>query len=156
MYHFVLQVHVWMGLSICHHFQFNYIQNLYVLSMCFVRYRNWIVCTICNAASTLFFGRKIFRRILAFPLHPRYIRCSTVITPDIVEFNWFETTCLSPKSAAVIEVISVDWARVILVPLFLVKFPIFTQTSVLSHHGQLGVVFAFLPPLFLVHHLPKK
>ncbi len=51
----------------------------------------------------------IFRRILAFPLHPRYIRCSTMITSDIVEFNWFETTCLLPKSAAVIEVISVDW-----------------------------------------------
>jgi hypothetical protein len=44
-----------MGLSICHHFEFNYILNLYVLSMCFVRYRNQIVCTICNAAPTLFF-----------------------------------------------------------------------------------------------------
>jgi hypothetical protein len=72
-----------------------------------------------------------------------------VITPDIVEFNWFKTTCLLPN-AAVIEVISIDWARVILVWFFFVKFPIFTQTSVLSHHGQLDVAFAFLPPLFLV------
>ncbi len=41
--------------------------------MCFVRYRSWIVCTVCNAAPMLFF----IGRILAFPLHPRYIRCST-------------------------------------------------------------------------------
>ncbi len=77
---------------------------------------------------------------------------TSVIFPcfHIVEFNWFETTPLSPKSAAVIEVISVDWTGVILVWLFLVKFPIFTQTSVLSHQGQLGVAFAFLPPMYLV------
>ncbi len=29
-----------MGLSICQHFEFNYILNLYVLSMYFVRYHN--------------------------------------------------------------------------------------------------------------------
>ncbi len=69
--------------------------------------RSWIVCTICNAVPTLFFRLKNFlMRILAFPLRPRYIHCSTLITPDIIEFNWFETTCLLPKSAAVIEVIS--------------------------------------------------
>ncbi len=45
-----------------------------------------------------------------------------MITLDIVEFDWFETTCLSPKSAVVIKVISIDWAGVILVWLFLVKF----------------------------------
>ncbi len=124
-----------------HHFEFDYILNLYVLSMCFVCYRSWIVCTVCNAA---------LMRVLAFPLRPRYIRCSTVITPDIVEFDWFKTTHLLPKSAAVIKVIPVDWAEVILLWPFLVKFPILTQTSMLSHHGQLGVAFAFLPPLFLV------
>ena len=57
---------------------------------------------------------------------------------------------MSPKSAAVIKVISVDWAGFVLVGLFLVKFPILTKTSMLSHHGQLGVAFAFLPPLFPV------
>ncbi len=28
------------GLSICHHFKFNYILNSYILSMCFMRYCN--------------------------------------------------------------------------------------------------------------------
>jgi hypothetical protein len=56
-----------------------------------------------------------------------------------------------PKSAVVIKVISFDWAGVILVRLFLVKFPILAQfPSMLSYHGQLGVAFAFLPPLFPV------
>ncbi len=71
--------------------------------------------------------KKFLMIILAFPLRPRYIRCSTVITMDIVEFDWFKTTPLSPKSAAVIEVIFVDWAGVILFWPFLVKFPIFTK-----------------------------
>ncbi len=86
-----------------------------------------------------FFRRgKFLMRILAFPLYPRYIRCSTVITPDIIEFDWwFETTHLSPKSAAVIKVISDDWAGVILVWPFLVKLSIFTQTSMLSHPRHL-------------------
>jgi hypothetical protein len=66
------------GLSICHHFEFNYILNLYVLSMCFVRYCSWIVCTVYNVAPMLFFRlRKFLMRILAFPLRPRYIHCST-------------------------------------------------------------------------------
>jgi hypothetical protein len=43
------------GLAIWHHSEFNYILNLYILSMCFVRYRNWIVCTVYNAAPMLFF-----------------------------------------------------------------------------------------------------
>jgi hypothetical protein len=73
-----------------------------------------------------------------------------MITPDIIEFDWFKTTCLSPNSAVVIKVISIDWAGFILVGLFLVKFPILTQTPVLSHHGQLGAAFAFPPPLFPV------
>ncbi len=66
------------GVSICHHFEFDYILNVYVLSMCFVRYRSWIICTVYNAASMLFFRlRKLLMRILAFPLRPRYIQCST-------------------------------------------------------------------------------
>ena len=44
-----------MGLSIHHPFEFNYILNLYVLSMCFVRYLSWIVCTICNAVPIVVF-----------------------------------------------------------------------------------------------------
>jgi hypothetical protein len=40
---------------LCHHFEFNYILNLYVLSMCFVRYRSWIICTVYNAVPMLFF-----------------------------------------------------------------------------------------------------
>ncbi len=86
---------------------------------------------------------------------PRYIRCSTRISPDIIEFDWFKTTCLLPKSAAVIKAISVDWARVILVTLSC-KVPYFNQTSVLSHHGQLDVAFAFPSPLFpvLLHISP--
>ncbi len=52
--------------------------------MCFVGYRNWIVCTVCNVAPMLFFRlHKFLMRISAFPLRPRYIRCST--------------TCLSPS-----------------------------------------------------------
>ena len=43
-----------LGVSICHHFEFD-ILNLYVLSMCFVRYRSWIVYTVYNAAPMLFF-----------------------------------------------------------------------------------------------------
>ncbi len=67
-----------LGLSICHHFDFNYILNLYVLSMCFMRYHSWIVCTVYNAVPMLIFRlRKFLMRILAFPLRPRYIRCST-------------------------------------------------------------------------------
>jgi hypothetical protein len=67
-----------LGLPICHPFEFDYIQNLYVLSMCFVRYHSWNVCTVCNAAPMLFFRLKEFlMRILAPPLRPRYIRCST-------------------------------------------------------------------------------
>jgi hypothetical protein len=70
--------------SICHHFEFNYILNLYVLSMCFVCYRSWIVCTVCNAAPMSFFRLRNFLMIIsAFPLCPRYIRCST--------------TCLLPR-----------------------------------------------------------
>ncbi len=85
-----------LGLSIHHRFEFDYILNLYLLSMCFVRYRNWIVCTICNAALPLFFRLgKFLMWILAFPLHPRYICYSTMITPDIVEF--FKTTRLLPN-----------------------------------------------------------
>jgi hypothetical protein len=43
-----------------------------------MRYCSWIICTICNAAPMLFFRlRKFLMRILAFPLRPRYIRCST-------------------------------------------------------------------------------
>ncbi len=56
-------------------------------------------------------------RILAFSLRARYICCSTRISPDIDEFKWFKTTCLLPKSAAVIKVISVDLDGVILVTL---------------------------------------
>ncbi len=44
-----------MGLSICCHFEFNYILNLYVLSMCFVHYLNRILRNLCNAAPMLFF-----------------------------------------------------------------------------------------------------
>ncbi len=84
-------------------------------------------------ANIVFQTRRFLRRILALPLRPRYIRCSTMITLDIVEFDWFKTTCLSPKSAVVIEVISVDWAGVILVWLFLVKFPIFSTSYCTSH-----------------------
>ncbi len=40
---------------LCHHFDFNYILCSYVLSMCFMLYRSWIVCTVCNAVPTLFF-----------------------------------------------------------------------------------------------------
>ena len=44
----------------------------------FVHYRSWNVCTICNAAPMLFFRlRKFLMRILAPPLCPRYICCST-------------------------------------------------------------------------------
>jgi hypothetical protein len=43
------------GLAIWPHFEFNYILNLYVLSMYFVRYPNWIVCTLYNVAPMLFF-----------------------------------------------------------------------------------------------------
>jgi hypothetical protein len=42
------------GLCVYHPFEFDYILNLYVLSMCFVRYRSWIVCTVCNAAPMSF------------------------------------------------------------------------------------------------------
>jgi hypothetical protein len=46
--------------------------------MCIIRYRSWIVCTVCNAAPMLFFRlRKFLMIISAFPLRPRYIRCST-------------------------------------------------------------------------------
>jgi hypothetical protein len=72
------------GLSICHHFEFNYILNSHVLSMCFVCYHSWIICTICNAVLMSFFRLgKFLVRISAFPLCPRYIRCCT--------------TCLSPS-----------------------------------------------------------
>jgi hypothetical protein len=67
------------GLSICHHFEFNYILNSYVLSMCSMHYHSWIVCTVYNAVLVLLFIlRKFLMRILAFPLRPRYIRCSTI------------------------------------------------------------------------------
>ncbi len=36
-------------------FWINYILNLYILSMCFVRYHNWIVCTMYYAALMMFF-----------------------------------------------------------------------------------------------------
>ncbi len=63
--------------------------------MCFVRYPSWIVCTVWNVVPMSFFRlRKVLMRISAFPLRPRYIRCSTMITQDIVEFDWFKTTCL--------------------------------------------------------------
>jgi hypothetical protein len=72
-----------MGLSIHHHFEFDYILNLYVLSMCFICYCSWMVCNVCNAVPILFFRlRNFLMRISAFPLCPRYIRCSIVITPD--------------------------------------------------------------------------
>jgi hypothetical protein len=62
------------GLSIHHPFEFNYILNLYFLSMCFVRYRSWILCTVCNAAPLSFFRlRKFLMRNFALPLRPRYI-----------------------------------------------------------------------------------
>jgi hypothetical protein len=137
--------------KICHHFEFNYILNLYVLSMCFVRYRNWIVCTICNAAPTLFFRHgKIWGEFWhsscapgTYAAVPWSLRISLNLTDS-------KQLVCHQKSAAVIKVISVDWAGVILVWLCLVNFPIFTQTSMLSHHRQLGVAFAFPPPLFLV------
>jgi hypothetical protein len=56
----------------------TYILNSYVLSICFVCYSSWILCTICNAAPMWFFRlRKFSMIILAFLLCPRYIRCST-------------------------------------------------------------------------------
>ncbi len=58
------------GLSICHHSEFNYVWNSYVLSMCFVRYRDWIVCTICNAAPMSFF-RGSFYENFGIPLLPQ-------------------------------------------------------------------------------------
>ncbi len=96
------------GLSLCHHFEFNYILNLYILSTCFVRYRSWIVYTMYNMAPVLLFIlRKFLMRILAFPLRLRYIGCSTRIT-SIVEFDWFNHAHLSPKSDAVIGVIGIE------------------------------------------------
>jgi hypothetical protein len=54
--------------------------------MCFVRYRSWIVCTVCNLAPMLFFRLiKFLMRISAFPLCPRYIRCST--TPSLLSLS---------------------------------------------------------------------
>ncbi len=46
--------HPWRG-KIWHHFEFNYILNLYIFSMCFVHYRNWIICTVFKAVPMLFF-----------------------------------------------------------------------------------------------------
>jgi hypothetical protein len=66
------------GLSIYHPFQFDYILNSYVLSMCFVCYRSWIVFTVFNAALMSYFRlRKFLMRNSPFPLCPRYICCST-------------------------------------------------------------------------------
>jgi hypothetical protein len=56
-------------------------------------------------------------RIPTFPLHKRYIHCSTRISLDIIKFDWFEITCLLPKSAAVIKAITLDWAGVVLATL---------------------------------------
>jgi hypothetical protein len=65
-------------LSICHPFEFNYILNVYVLSMCFVCYCSWNICIVCNAVPMLFFRhRKFMMRILALPLRPICICCST-------------------------------------------------------------------------------
>ncbi len=65
-------------MSIHHPLEFDYILNLYVLSMCFACYSSWIICTIFNAAPMSFFRLKNFlMRISAFPLRPRYICCST-------------------------------------------------------------------------------
>jgi hypothetical protein len=52
------------------HFEFDYILNLYVLFMCFMRYRNWIVCTIRNAART-FFSDENFEENFGIPLAPQ-------------------------------------------------------------------------------------
>ncbi len=49
-----------------------------ILSMCFVHYRSWIVCTLYNAAPVLLvILMKFLMRMSAFPLRPRYICCST-------------------------------------------------------------------------------
>jgi hypothetical protein len=46
--------------------------------MCFVCYHSWIVCTVCNAVPMSFFRLRKFSMIIsAFPLRPRYLRCST-------------------------------------------------------------------------------
>jgi hypothetical protein len=50
-------------------FEFDYILNLYVLSMCFVCYRSWVICTLCNVAPMLFFQTsEIFDEKFGIPL----------------------------------------------------------------------------------------
>ncbi len=58
-------------LAICHHFEFNYILNLYVLSMCFMLYHNWIGCAVCNAATTLFLDLENFEENFGNILAPQ-------------------------------------------------------------------------------------
>jgi hypothetical protein len=106
------------GLAIWHHFEFNYILNLYDLSMCFVRYHNWVVCTMYNAVRMLFFIlRKFlgkFRHSLCAPGTYTALPGSLWILLSLTDLK--QLVCCQ-KSAAVIEVITVDWAGVILVSL---------------------------------------
>ncbi len=98
----------------------------------------------------LFQTWKISRRFLAFPLAPQ------VHTPQYQDLSGYCWIRLIWISLIVPKICCGHWRNSCwVVPelflwLFLVKFPIYTQTSVLSHHGQLGVAFAFPPPLFLV------
>ncbi len=93
---------------------------------------------------------KIFEVNFGIPLAPQV---HTLQYHDHSRYCWIRlipNNLFVAKSAAAIKVISIDWARVITVWLFLVKFPILTPTSMLSHHGQLGVAIAFPPNLFPV------
>ncbi len=122
--------------------------------MCFVHYLSQSVCNVCTVASM--WRQPVFRHVKFWgdcwhsPLHPRYISCSTRIFSEycwiwLIWYNSFVAKiCCGHQSHC----------RWVIPDLFLwlslVKFPFLTQTSVLSHHGQLGVALAFLPPLFLV------
>ncbi len=87
---------------------------LYILFMCFVLYLSGIVCTMyrmygnIDASPTLIF-RQNFEEIFGIPpCAPGTYATVPGYTPNIVEFNYFDQTCLLPKSAVTIEVISIE------------------------------------------------
>ncbi len=122
-----------LGLAIWHHFEFNFILNLYILSMCFVHYCNWIICTVYKVVLMLFF---ILRK---FWWEFQYSPCTPGTYAAVLGYTYNSSIQLIWSSSFAAKIWCGCWSHwhwvipEILLCFFLAKFSLIASTSMLSY-----------------------
>ncbi len=125
--------------------------------MCFVCFHSWIVCTIYDAAPMLFFRlRNFLMRISAFPLCPRYIRCSTTcLLPSLSKklLYHFGVIINNPYVTPVVIFLLNNWTFILTYVTAAICFSIPLVLLVLmflnNKHPTITVSMCMSPPLVL-------